>query len=100
MNKLIEQLKKERLPVHEKCLGKGLSEREESLRSKSMLRCSRVEMPEQADIEEVAVCTTYVNPGRWWRLGICPMADHVSSANEVITTAKSRVGQQKQKKKK
>lgn len=97
MEGIVEQLKKERLPVDGKCYGKGLSEKEEALRVGNIQQCSRIEPVEQADDQEAARCTSYVDPGYWWKRGICPLADHVK--DEVKPEGgKIRAGQQKQKK--
>jgi hypothetical protein len=45
-----------------------------------------------------SLCTTYHNPGAWFRWGKhCPLASHIKSPAQVAA-AKVRVGQQKQKK--
>jgi len=65
-------MKKE--PIHEKCEG-----------------CGRV--------MEDSTCSTYLKPGIWWRIGGCPLADHIKKT-ESGPKRKIRVGQQKQKRKK
>lgn len=52
---------------------------------------------ERAD-REVGVCPVYISPASWWRRGGCPMATHVSFTKDEMIE-KTRVGQQKQKKK-
>lgn len=110
MNKLKEQLLKERTPVHGKCLGKFFTEEEaEFLKAEC---CSRVEAVGQDVIVDdetgetekdpasiVYFCTAYVNPDNWWKNATsrCPLADHYRPDLQT-TKAKVRAGQQKQKK--
>lgn len=105
MDKVIEELMKERLPIHPKCKGEGFDpEQSKHLVSK---QCSRIENVEAFEGEEVIEngievcrCTTYVNPSIWWRNGkSCPMADHYQIQKKA-TEEKVRAGQQKQKKRK
>lgn len=112
MDKVIEELMKERLPIHPRCKGEGFTADE----AKNLIagECSRIEAldrfesdktdgskdPEQDSDIEIRRCTTYVNPSMWWREGKrCPMADHYQIQKK-DKTEKVRAGQQKQKKKK
>jgi|APCry1669188910_1035180.scaffolds.fasta_scaffold00061_33 hypothetical protein len=113
MDKNIESLMKERLPVHPKCRGEGFSdEQTKFILSK---RCSRIEpvdnwyVDPNDDFTKVVHsftdpdcrCTAYVNPSNWWKHESwrCPLGDHFRP-DLAIKDAKGRVGQQKQKKKK
>ena len=108
MDKLTEELMKDRRPVHQKCRATGFSETEHKFIVSE--HCSRIEPINVFDGEDKTVqsftdedcrCTTYVNPSNWWKnpQWRCPLGDHYRPD---LTTkdAKGRVGQQKQKKKK
>lgn len=116
MNELIEQMMKDRLPVHERCLGIGFNEEEKKFLKPGV--CNRIEPIEvfdlideetgQADDETppslsntdpACRCAAYINPSSWWRRGRCPLASHFDPYFEE-EKGKQRVGQQKQKKKK
>jgi hypothetical protein len=115
MNKLIEELMMTRTPVHPKCQGVGFTAAEKPFLSAA--RCKHiepVEIYEQLDEEtgevdpetepELSVedpacrCAVYWKPESFWRRGRCPMASHFDPFVEPVA-AKTRVGQQKQKKK-
>lgn len=105
MDKVVEQLMKERLPIHPKCRGEEFDSEE----SKNLVgsKCSRIEIlsdliPDNED--EVGIeffrCSTYFKPSYWWENGRrCPLADHYK-IQTAAQREKTRVGQQKQKKKK
>ena len=99
MNKIKEQLLKERKPVHDKCRGEGFTEEQR----KFMLadKCERIEPVSTEDgdsyTHKACVCSAYVNPGMWWRHGRCPVGNHYRPDLE-ISKKKIRVGQQKQRK--
>jgi hypothetical protein len=111
MDKVVEELMKERLPIHQKCVGEGF----DSEQAKNLVasKCSRIEIlddfgfdkgenvgPEEGIDISLCRCTTYVNPSYWWTSGRrCPMADHYKIQTQA-QREKTRVGQQKQKKKK
>lgn len=113
MDKDIEFLMKERLPVHPKCRGEGFTD--EQTKFIIAKHCSRIEPVDDyfPDIDSDfskrvqyftdpnCRCTSYVNPSNWWRHESwrCPLGDHFRP-DLAIKDAKSRVGQQKQKKKK
>jgi len=42
-------------------------------------------------------CSVYSKPSMWWRIGGCPVADHIEKEGDE-SKAKVRVGQQKQNK--
>ena len=44
-------------------------------------------------------CAAYISPTAKWRNGICNLATHVTVTEESALAKKTRVGQQKQKKK-
>jgi len=105
MNKHIEQLMKEREPVHPKCRGEEFSNEEKALVASKI--CEKIEPLEFVDDEGQRVssstdgacrCKAYVSPKYWWARGRCPLATHFRSA-EMEADNKKRVGQQKQKKK-
>ena len=112
MDKMVEELLKDRLPVHPKCRGKEFSE--EQAKNLVSPECSRIEKLDdygfgkvdsnggsegEVDIE-LCRCTTYYNPSYWWAgERRCPMADHYKIRSKT-QTEKVRAGQQKQKKKK
>jgi hypothetical protein len=118
MNKIVEELMKEREPVHPKCQGIGFTDKELSDLKKEF--CSRIEPVEIFEIidEETETidaeagskpsftdpacrCTAYVRPERWWIHGRnCPLADHFKPIVKDASIVKERAGQQKQKKKK
>ena len=68
-----EKLMAERLPIVDECKG-----------------CSKI-------VAESSMCSAYINPASRWRMGNCGLATHV--VIEEKSTHKTRVGQQKQKKK-
>ena len=100
MNKLKEQMLKERLPVHPKCQGIGFSK--EELKFVTEDYCNRIEPIEIADKKTVlnknCRCVAYINPASWWRRGRCPLASHFRPDLKEVAS-KKRVGQQKQRKK-
>jgi hypothetical protein len=44
------------------------------------------------------VCEAYLDPNVFWRMGHCPLATHVSLGDKKGREGKTRVGQQKQRK--
>lgn len=102
MEKLTEQLLKERKPVHDKCLGVGFTDEEKEILSKHG-KCSKmVEADIQPEDGELFFCSAYVNPANWWRNegSWCPLCDHYRPDLVVKQVSRGRVGQQKQKKRK
>jgi hypothetical protein len=108
MDKITEELMKERRPIHPKCRGEGFSELQQKFITST--HCSHIEpinvfggedKTVQSFTDEDCRCTSYVNPSYWWRHEDwrCPMGDHYRPDLE-IKGSKARVGQQKQKKKK
>lgn len=111
---LIEELRKNALPIHPKCLGLEFTEEDEKCRTAD--RCDRIvpenifevideptgaidaEATPEVVIDETCRCEAYINPASFWRRGGCPLATHWGQ-DESNTTGKVRVGQQKQKKK-
>jgi hypothetical protein len=89
----------ERLPVHEKCIGKGFSDDEAKYFVGKRTVCSRIE-PVNGEITDECLCKSYVNPTAFWNRGGCPLADHYRPDLFSVTKESRRVGQQKQKKKK
>lgn len=78
LERVVEELKTVRRPLHEKCT------------SYPNKPCSKA---------EDGYCMAYAFPDIKWRLGDCPLADvHLRTSFEPKTTEKKRVGQQKQKK--
>ena len=118
MNNLIEEMMKNREPVHPKCRGEGFSEKEHAISNGKA--CSRIEPvvvyeiideeTGQVDTEANPIistedpacrCSSYINPERWWIHGrSCPLADHFKPYLTKEQSDKQRLGQQKQKKKK
>jgi len=104
MDKITEELMKERLPIHPKCRGEGFSEAE----SKFLMleRCKRIDPVETEDgelsfVDSSCRCTAYVNPTNWWKHDWrCPLGEHFRPDLATKDSKKARVGQQKQKKKK
>ena len=68
-----EKLLKERQPIIDECKG-----------------CQKI-------VTEINMCSAYINPTAKWKLGNCPLSTHVVIEDKF--THKTRVGQQKQKKK-
>lgn len=103
MNHLVEELKKERKPVHEKCLGYGFSNDEK--KSLKIPMCTRVESYDGNKNEDengciTSFCSTYSDPANKWTHGKrCPLSDHFRPDLVDKDKEKTRVGQQKQKKK-
>ena len=104
MDKITEDLMKERLPIHPKCRGEGFSEIEQKFIISE--RCGRIE-PIDIDgggksfTDAACRCTAYVNPSNWWRPDWrCPLGEHFRPDLATKDAKKARVGQQKQKKKK
>ena len=108
MDKITEEMMKERSPIHPKCKGEGFSEAQQKFIVAQ--RCSRIEPVNLFDEEDKNAksftddscrCTTYINPSNWWKHEEwrCPLGDHYRPDLE-IKGSKARVGQQKQKKKK
>jgi len=75
-----EKMISERTPVVSECIGDETN------------TCKRIE-------EGTQFCLAYINPTQRWKLGICPLATHVIKRIEG-DQGKTRVGQQKQKRKK
>lgn len=94
-----KKLVEERLPVHEKCVGKGFSDDETKYFNGKRTVCSRVELID-GGITDKCLCKAYINPSIFWNRGNCPLADHYRPDLFVTTKDIKRVGQQKQKKKK
>lgn len=86
-NRIIEELKSNRKPLISKCTDHVDSP------------CSRTT---SMNGQEGDFCTVYFDPAAAWRKGDCLMADiHLTSkGKEELNKEKTRVGQQKQKKKK
>ena len=104
MDKITEELMKERLPVHPKCRGEGFTESEQKLIVAE--RCHRIEPIDvegggKSFTDPACRCTVYVKPANWWRPDWrCPLCEHFRPDLAFKDTKKGRVGQQKQKKKK
>jgi hypothetical protein len=109
MNKNIEQLMKEREPIHEKCMGVGFTDEQREFMHKE--QCSRIESQdvvvdeETGEVEQdctslACFCSSYVRPSIFWNHPSkwCPLADHYRPDLQAKST-KVRAGQQKQKKK-
>ena len=77
LQKTINELKKMRKPVCEKCVEKE---------------------PKCSKIEDEIYCRSYYDPDAAWRRGDCPLADDHMKSTYVEQKQKVRVGQQKQKK--
>lgn len=75
-----EKMLSERTPVVSECIGDETNP------------CKRIE-------QGTELCLVYINPSHRWKLGICPLATHVITRIEG-DQGKTRVGQQKQKRKK
>lgn len=75
-----EKMLSERTPVVSECI------RDETN------PCKRIE-------EGTQLCLAYINPSVRWKLGTCPLATHVVTRINA-EQGKTRVGQQKQKRKK
>lgn len=103
MHHLIEKLKKERKPVHDKCLGFGFSDDEK--KSLKIPMCTRVELYDEnkggSDNGSItAFCSTYTDPANKWAYNKrCPLSDHFRPDLVEKDKERTRVGQQKQKKK-
>lgn len=104
MDKRIEEMKKNAEPVHERCRGEGFTEEEKPFLTGPF--CDRidpvVQEKERPDFLNPACrCTVYFKPVVKWKDGKrCPMSSHFRPDLETKTAGKTRVGQQKQKKKK
>lgn len=117
MDKIIEQLRKEALPIHPKCVGQGFSDEEKQWLDIKHPVCSRIDPieiyeiideetgavdtevpPTLSNIDEACRCTAYAFPNTKWKTGWCPLATHFNPIQEEAGV-KVRVGQQKQKKK-
>ena len=85
-SKIIEDLRANTQPLSDKC-HRDIIENEKVVETKI---CA------YADGKK---CKVYAFPNAKWRLGNCVMATHVITEAEKKQTAKKRVGQQKQKKK-
>lgn len=70
----------ERSPVVSECVGDETNP------------CKRIEPGTE-------LCLAYINPAQRWKIGTCPLATHIITRIEA-DTGKTRVGQQKQKRKK
>lgn len=103
MNHLIETLKKDRKPVHGRCLGYDFSDAEKKFLKLPM--CSRVESYNgdksiDGDGNITSFCSTFTDPVNKWTHGKrCPLSDHFRPDLVEKDEKKQRVGQQKQKKK-
>lgn len=95
--------KKNRQKVHEKCIGEGFSDTEiKALRAQ---RCSHIEDITMADDDGNTMteffCDAYMSPEhKWTNNKRCPLAEHFRPDLLGKDKEKTRVGQQKQKKKK
>lgn len=104
MDKITEELMKERLPIHQKCKGEGFSETD--IKFLVSERCNRIDPIDTEDggksfTDSACRCTVYVNPSNWWRHDWrCPLGEHFRPDLATKDSKKARVGQQKQKKKK
>jgi hypothetical protein len=115
MDKVIEQLRKEALPINDKCIGQNLGDLEKMLDTRNPT-CTRIDPIEIFDIideetgqiddeaapeisltDKACRCKAYAFPDSKWKNGPCPLATHIISVEEV-ERGKVRVGQQKQKK--
>jgi len=103
MNHVIETLKKERKPVHERCVGIGFSDTEKQFLK--LPQCPRVESygegkNDSSDNTITAFCSVYTDPTNKWTHGKrCPLSDHFRPDLVEKDKERTRVGQQKQKKK-
>lgn len=112
MNKVKEEMLKNRVPVHGKCLGKWFTDGEaQFLKKKQCSRVMALESVEEVLIDEetgetepgektiVHYCEAYMNPENWWKHDKtrCPLADHYRP-DLIVEKARVRAGQQKQKK--
>lgn len=104
MDKITEELMKERLSIHPKCRGEGFSDAD--MKFITSARCNRIdpidiENGEKSFTDPACRCTAYVNPSNWWRHDWrCPLGEHFRPDLAMKDSKKARVGQQKQKKKK
>lgn len=75
-DRFIEIMKSKRTPIVDQCTDNGV--------------CGRIEKGSK-------FCGAYINPSRRWVLGTCPLATHVVTRIDDKDKGKTRVGQQKQK---
>ena len=73
----MENIYKDRAPIHPKCKG-----------------CGRIVSHAGTDY-----CSAYIKPSVFWKRGGCALATHVVINSDASISQKERVGQQKQKKK-
>ena len=118
MDKVIEQLRKEALPIIPQCVGQNLTEEQQSLLNKKYPTCTRIEpveifeiideetgqvdnevAPELSYVDASCRCKAYAFPAVKWKNGRCPLATHIEDKADGMESGKTRVGQQKQKKK-
>jgi len=71
----IEDMKKERLPIVEKC----------KIFRKEVIVKKETKMMEKGPCKRVEedLCSAYINPSLRWRLGECPLATHIIIQEEV-----------------
>lgn len=96
MNRIIEELKEKREPLHEKCqqdVEVTIQKKGSHAKEKQTIHhvCSKANLGDN-------VCIAYAFPTAKWRLGDCPLADDLLKKHEDVEEEKVRVGQQKQKK--
>jgi hypothetical protein len=82
-NKLIEELKANKKPLHPKCTDHPTKP------------CSKTHASNGLEGD---FCIVYFDPSAMWRLGDCPMADEHLRTKSESKKEKVRMGQQKQKK--
>lgn len=92
MSKIMEQLLKDRTPLHERCTLITPPSDDEPDGPTKVDFCSRA---------DGNFCGVYAFPSKKWENFDCPMADEFlrTKTDEQIAKEKIRVGQQKQKKK-
>ena len=102
MPDVIEELRKNREPIVDQC--RGIFEKVENLIGEPetltatipKIICERI-----VDVDGVDKCSSYVSPKAMWRLGRCPLENHLPREDDSKKgIQKVRVGQQKHKKKK
>jgi len=102
MEKVIEELRKNREPIVDQCRGifgeveSLLGEPETLTETLPKNVCERI-----VDVDGIDKCSSYVSPKAMWRLNRCPLENHLPREDTSKKgIQKVRVGQQKHKKKK
>jgi hypothetical protein len=85
--KRIENLRKNRKPIVQKCIG-----------CKNIIE-ELIEEYKGGRFYDGSFCSCYAHPESKWRVGVCPRATHVvREVSKEKISKKKRVGQQKQRK--